>query len=222
MPFKCSAEHLRKNNEKVHEVKWLGFLLQNYLSKNYLEYFLFQAQRQMWLLPSRRITVTDKNINLHWRSCVNTSINTTIQFPHFHRGTMSAVELCGPGFVFIGTKLWYALVSNVSARIECCSPETWSPRCSCEILDTMLSYTTCRGSLGTTSVKEVKSKWISLVYLHVHNTERACVRAFMVNLARSYVKAPHIAIISVTDCKTRTTTAHATLCVLHSMLPLFS
>lgn len=52
---------------------------------------------------------------------------------------MSAVERCGPGFVFIGTKQWYALVSNVSARIECRSPETWSPRCSREILDTVLS-----------------------------------------------------------------------------------
>lgn len=200
----------------------VGFLLQNYLSKNYLDYLLFKAKRQMPLLPSRRITVTDKNINFHWRSCVNTSINTTIQFPHFHRGTMNAVELCGPGFVFIGTKLWYALVSNVSARIECRSPETWSPHCSCEILDTVLSYTTCRGSLGTTSVKEIKSKWICLVYLHVHNTERTCVQDLMVNLARSCMKALHIAIISITDCKTHTKTAHATLYILHSMLTLSS
>lgn len=37
---------------------------------------------------------------------------------------MGAVELRGPGFVFIGTKLRYASGSNVSARIECRSPET--------------------------------------------------------------------------------------------------
>lgn len=52
---------------------------------------------------------------------------------------MSAVELGGPGFVFIGTKLWYASVSNVSARVECRSPETRSPRRSREILDTVPS-----------------------------------------------------------------------------------
>lgn len=98
----------------------------------------------MPLLPSRRIIVTDKNINFHCESYVNTSINTTIQFPRFHRGTMGAVELRGPGFVFIGTKLRYASGSNVSARIECRSPETWSPHCPCEVLDAGLSQTKCK------------------------------------------------------------------------------
>lgn len=97
----------------------------------------------MPLQPSRKIIVTDENINFHWEPYVNTSINATIQFPRFHRETMSAVELHGPGFVFIGTKLWYASGSNVSARIQCRSPETWSPRCPCEGLGAALSHTRC-------------------------------------------------------------------------------
>lgn len=136
---------------------------------------------------------------------------------------MSAVELRGPGFVFIGTKLWYASVSNVSARIECRSPETWSPRRSCEILNTVLSRMMCRGSPGTTSVKEIKSKWISVVYLHARNAEGACVQAyFTVNVARSFVKAPHIAVSYISGSKTHTRAAHVWLFMaLSCMLTLF-
>lgn len=62
--------------------------------------------------------------------------------------------------------------------------------------------TMCRGSPGTTSVKEIKSEWISMVYLHVTNTifnvehERTC---FIVNLARSFVKTPHLAVVCIKD-----------------------
>ena len=155
----------------------------------------------MPLLPARGIIVPDESINFYWKSIVNTSINTTIQFPHLRPGRTSAVELCGPGFVFIGTKLWYASVSNVSARIECHSPETWSPLCSREILDTVLSLTMWGGSPGTTSLKEIKSKCITVVYLHTPNTDGTCVQTYLLWILQDLsVKAPHIrTFISVTE-----------------------
>lgn len=161
MPFKCSAEHfppLKNNEMRLNNRVLLRANHPQALKTNATA--AFQKNYCDWQKHKLSLKVLCKHINKH--------NNPISPFPW--EGTMSAVELRGPGFVFIGSKLWYASVSNVPARIKCRSPETWSPHCSREILDTVLSSTMCRGSPGTTSAKEIESQRISVVYLHVPNT----------------------------------------------------
>ena len=139
----------------------------------------------MALLFSRMVIVTDKNVNRHQKSYVNTSINKTIQFPHFHWGITSAGEFYGPGFVFIGTKPWYASGSNNTAGIECCSPETWAPRSSCKVQAALLSSTMCKEvQVQHPWRKSNQNELVWFIWILLTLTEHVSRHIFIVSLSK--------------------------------------